>query len=287
MVFDKGFVRFFKQSLKTFIYIFVCLNSLIPLNIYAAAWLQPKGQGLFIGTVQQYTSCQYWDKQSNIHSGPCFHQFSINPYIEYGALTNLTIGINPYFSRLSQGGAVSPFGLSNAMIFGRYAFMQKDWTTFSTQIGYNQPFASSNFGNNQTPSSVYGITNRQHYLDLRILYGTGGPFDSKHYNTWYADVEAAYQPYFNGAADQLHFDFKFGWKTWSSRLAFEIQELNTLSLHNPSNYTQPNYNLFTLIPSAIYWFKPTMAIQLGIQQDFFGNNIGRGTAPFAAIWWKF
>jgi hypothetical protein len=275
------------RNIISILYIALYLSSLAPSNSYAAAWLQPKGQGLVIGTIQQYTSCKYWDKQSNLHSGPCFHQFSLNPYVEYGALSNITIGVSPNFSRLSQGGAVSPFGLSNMMVFGRFLIKEHDWTTLSTQIGYNQPFASKNFGNNITPSSIYGITNRQQYLDLRILYGTGGAFDASQYNTWYADFEAAYDPYFQGAADQLQFDFMFGWKTLNRRLVYQIQELNTLTLHNPSNYTQPNYNLFTLIPSVMYWVKPNVAIQVGIQQDFFGYNIGRGTAPFAAVWWKF
>lgn len=263
-----------------FVLFFLHINS-----CYAAAWLQPKGEGVIIANAQQYVSCHYWNLEGNLQSGPCFNQLSINPYIEYGALDEVTVGVNPFLRRLSQAGAIDPLGLDNITFFGRFLNKHKNWSTLSTQLSYNQPFRSADFG--QTPSSAYAIVGRERYADIRLLGGTGGQFDPKAYNTWYANMEAAYRPFFDGAADELHLDLMIGWKTLNQRLVLELQELNTFGLHNPSNATQPNYNVFTVMPNIIYWYFQSLAVQVGVQQDLYGTNIGRGTAPFIALWWKF
>lgn len=277
-----------KKSILTFLYLLVFLALLTPLESYAAAWVRDRGEGLLIANVQQYTSERYWDKQGHLHTGPRYNQFSLNPYFEYGACSNLTIGISPSFYRISQARQVSTFGLNNVIFFGRFLVQKKDWSAFSIQLSYNQPCQSGQFGNAVAPSALtaYGLISRQRYLDVRLLFGTGGTFDKEQYNTWYADFEGAYRPNFNGAADELHFDMMLGLKTLDATLIFELKELNTISLNNPSNPTKPDYNLVTIIPNIQYWFTPNMAIQLGLQQDVYGTNIGRGTAPFVALWVK-
>jgi len=265
----------------------IFLILLTPLQSFAAAWLQPKGEGLIIGNIQPYLSCKYWDNQSNLHSGPCFRQFSVNPYMEYGALSRLTLILSPTFLGYSQANESNSFGLGYVNVGGRLLLKKGDYNSFSFQAIYNIPFKSKKFGNTSIPSSQYTLAGEQPYLDLRLLYGTGGKFDPGECNTWYADAEASFRPYFDGAADEFHIDFMLGWKTLHQKLIFELQELNTLSMHNPSNYLQPNYTLFTVMPNMVYWYRPHAAFQFGVKQDFYGNNVGRGTAPFIALWYKF
>jgi hypothetical protein len=257
----------------------------MPTKNYAAAWLQDKGKGLVIGNVQSYTSCNYWDLESNLQSGPCFRQFSINPYFEYGVLSNFTLIINPVFLDYSQADQSSPFALGYITVGGRFLINKKDYDTISFQAEYNQPFKSSNFGSN--PSSQSTIANEEKFLDLRILYGTGGAYGRNQHNEWYADAEAAVRPYFGVTAAELHFDFMLGWKILDKRFIFEIQELNTISLYAPKDPSKPNFNLCTAMLSVIYFLQPSLGLQGGVKQDFYGTNIGRGTAPFVAIWFKF
>lgn len=267
---------------------FACvLWMLFPLKINAAAWLQEKDHGQVIGYVQQYTSCQYWNRQGNLKDGPCFRQFSVSPYLEYGLLEKFNIIVSPNFNRFSQAGSVVPFGAENGILGGKYSLWKKEWTETSLQVIYNQPFRPGQFGNPAIPSAVYALIDRQRFVDARLLYGTGGAFDKGKYNTWYADAEASFQGNFSGAANEVHFDFMLGWKTLNGRLALEVQEKNAITLNNPQNITFPNYNLSTVFADIIYWYFPSAAIQLGVQQDFYGTNIGRGTAPFIALWWKF
>lgn len=279
----------FNSSLRIVI-VFLLFSStlVIPRHVNSAAWLQEKGEGLIIGNIQSYTSCKYWDLNSHLQSGPCFHQFSVNPYMEYGIVSKFTIIINPTFLSYNQAGQSSAFNLGYMTIGGRYSLHKKDYSALSVQILYNQPFKSSNFGSN--PSAISALSNEEYYIDLRILYGNGGKFNkkskSKSGNTWYANAEAAIRPYIGVKASELHFDFMLGCKTMKQRLVVEIQELNTISLYKPTNTTKPNFNLGTLMFSAMYWYTPKLGLQAGIKQDFYGTNIGRGTSPFIALWFK-
>ncbi len=261
---------------------------LFPLTVGAAAWLQSKGDSLIIGNAQIYNSCQYWNNQGQLKKGPCFNQFAIAPYYEYGFMKKLTLILNPTFNSFSQSSQSVPFNFENVFIGARYELWQKDWDTLSIQFVENIPIRRGQFGNPATPTAVYAIINRLSYLDARVLYGTGGTFDKDNYNTWYADAELAYQPNFSGGAGETRINFMLGWKTQNSRLVFELQELNAITSHNPSRSNLPSYNLCTAMADIIYWYKPNVAaFQLGLQQDFYGTNIGMGTAPFLSLWWKF
>lgn len=255
-------------------------------TIYGAAWLQPKGNLLTIGLNQAYNSCDFWDQSGELHSGSCFFQYAFAPYFEYGALEKLTLIVNPVFNTFNQGSQAVPFGFENIFFGGRYSLWKKDWTEISAQLGYNQPIRTSLFGSSTT--STYAIINRMSYLDARILYGTGGPTNKEQTNTWYADSELGYEPSFSGASDEIKVNFMVGWKTLNGRLVFEFQEWNAIKTSNPSNNQLPNYNLFTVMGDIIYWFVPgVVGLQAGLQQDLYGTNIGRGTAPIVSLWWNY
>lgn len=269
-----------------FEFFLVILGLLFYANSFAAAWLQPKGTLLTILNNQAYNSCSFWDRSGHLQKGPCFFQYSLAPYFEYGALEHLTLLLNPVFNTFNQSSQSVPFGFENIFFGGRYSLWKKDWSQFSVQLAYNQPIRTSLFGD--TPSSEFAIINRMRYLDARLLYGTGGVLDKFKSNTWYADAEFAYQPSFSGAADEYRFNFMFGVKTLNERLIFEVQEWNALSGHNAVSNFLPNYDIATVMGDIIYWVIPgVLSIQAGVQQDFYGVNIGRGTAPFVSLWWRF
>ena len=267
-------------------FLLVILSLLFYSHSYAAAWLQPKGTLLTILNNQAYNSCSFWNAQGQLQKGPCFFQYSLAPYFEYGALDKLTLILNPDFDTFNQSAQTVPCGFENIFFGGRYSLWKRDWSQFSLQLSYNQPIRTSLFGD--SPTSVYAIINRMRYLDARLLYGTGGALDKFKSKTWYADAEFAYQPSFSGAADEFRFNFMLGLKTLSERLVFEVQEWNAVSARNADSPTLPDYNIATVMGDIMYWVIPEIfSIQFGIQQDFYGVNIGRGTAPFISLWWRF
>jgi hypothetical protein len=264
---------------------FLCLL-IIPIQVFAAAWVQPKGEGILITPVQPTLSCQYWDKQSKLKRGPCFHQFAINPYAEYGYSSKLTVVFSPTFLSYRQSNQSSPFALGYIVLGGRYLVSERNNHSLSLQLLYNQPFKSNKFGSHDDTSTQYALGNEEYYVDARVLYGIKGQVNKTN-NFWYANAETAFRPYFQGAASEFHIDLTTGVITHNGKVVFEVQELNTLSTHDPANYQQPNYNVYTIIPNLTYWFKANSAVQLGLKQDFYGNNTGRGTAPFVSFWIKF
>lgn len=276
-IFDKR-----KGMLRSNIFLHIIFQTMLmfPLALQASAWLQPKNSGVIVTNIQPSLSCKYWNKQGKLKNGPCFHQFLINPYFEYGYTSYLTIILNPNFLSYSQMREVSHFALGYINMGGRFLIFQKNNYICSLQMLLNQPFKSNKFGKQNGPSSEFALANEEYYLDVRALFGVAGVLKR---NVWYANVETAFRPYFQGAASEFHIDFFIGEKIWNEKLIFEIQELNTLSAHDPANYLQPNYNVFTLVPNMVYWFKSNVAIQIGIKQDFYGNNTGRGTSPFIAF----
>ena len=231
--------------------------------------------------LQPMVSCKYWDKQGKLKSGPCFHQFLANTYFDYGFNSVFTIIVNPNFLTFSQGKRTSEFSLGYVNWGGRYSLYHVDKTTLSTQILFNQPFKSTKFGMTKDPAAQYAIANEEYYIDARLLYGILNDVTTS--NGWYLDLEGAYRPYLQGAASELHFDFITGKRISNHKWNIELQELNTISLHDAANDHQPNYNLYSLQTSLAYFFDNSMSLQLGLKQDFYGNNTGRGTAPFIAF----
>lgn len=276
-----------KQMNKTFLELGLVFFTYISMqNANGAAWLQPKGTLLTSLINQAYNSCSFWNQQGQLQKGPCFFQYSLMPYFEYGAADSLTLILNPDFDTFNQSAKTVPFGLENVFFAGRYSLWKKDWSQFSVQLGYNAPVRTSLFGDSTT--SVYAIINRMRYLDARVLYGTGGALDKFQSKTWYADAEIAYQPSFSGAADEMKLNFMLGVKILEGKIGFELQEWNALRSSHAVSSSLPSYNLATVMGNIIYWILPNVvALQGGIQQDFYGVNIGRGTSPFLSLWWRF
>lgn len=268
-------------------FVFVVSLLLFPGITFAGAWVRPVGEWQNITTFQNYTSCKYWDASGKLHDGPCYHQQQLNPYIEYGLTPNFTVGLNPFFRGIEYLSETQSFNLDNSEIFGRYLLWESDWSAFSTQLSFNVPFRRSSVANDIAGVAPFALSQRQNYLDARLLYGTGGWANCRTKSTWYADFQVSYRGYFDGAADEIHLDLTQGWKSPHNRFEIILKELNTFSMHNQNGPNQPNYDLISIELSSVYWFKLNRAaLQLGIQQDVYGKNVGRGTAPFVAVWLK-
>lgn len=249
--------------------------------VFAGAWVQPVGTSLLIAQYQYYRSCQFWNKQGHLKDGSCYVQNQINPYYEYGLTKDLTLGVSPYFRQVSQLGNSTGLQLGDMQLLGRYQFWHNDWNVASVQLTFNIPFAKPLLVNPLPPTVSLG----QYSLDSRLLYGAGGYFERKYMSMWYANFEGAYRNNFNGAADEWHADMALGWKDPTQKLILEFKVYNTFSLHNPSGPMQPNYSLTTISPNVLYWMLKQIGLQAGVSYDIYGVNIGKGVAPYIALWW--
>lgn len=66
-----------------------------------------------------------------------------------------------------------------------------------------------------------------------------------------------------------------------------LQNYNTVSTDHVDNPQGIEYNLITIAPSVVYWMNRSVAWQIGITQDLYGQNVGKGTSTFLAMWLRF
>src|SRR3990167_11079196 len=66
----------------------------------AGAWVQAKGHGLNILSLQRYISTHSWSSGGRIQGSPTYAKNQIDEYFEYGLTERLTVGL--YFSSLQS-----------------------------------------------------------------------------------------------------------------------------------------------------------------------------------------
>lgn len=262
------------------IYIFILL--FFPNLIFAAAWVLPKNSALLIVNADWYYNDHFWDADGHLHSGPAYNQFTLNPYLEYGLTENMTIGQNSFFREVWKQNTDTGFKPGDSELFARYRWWHKDYNVFSTQLKFNVPWQHPSFFVSPLPPTV---SNGQYWLEGRLLYGIGGALPKLAKSTWFLSLEGGFQPNFNGAADQINTEAYFGWKSNKEKWVIELKEKNTFTMHNPTKPNAPDFNLATIVPGIIYSINEAFSLEVGVYQDFWGSNIGKGTQPFIALWW--
>jgi hypothetical protein len=246
----------------------------------AGAWLEPKGQWLFIPAAKFYFSSHYWDQNKNLQPTTNYHLYEFNPYFEYGLTNNFTIGINPFVRHADKNQDKTGWHLTDIELLTRYLLWKNDWQVFSTQLSFNFT-TRHDFSHDLTPPFLPPtLSDAQDFLKWRLLYGLGGELGQCNY---YLNLEAGIQRNFNGASDQLQGDLTLGWKSPGEKLEILLKSTNSFSLHNKRAIIAPDYSLSTISPSVIWWMTKNVGLQLGVNQDIYGYNVGKGTAPFVAL----
>lgn len=244
------------------------------INAQAGAWVQKKDAVLTIYRMDWYVSTHAYDKHRHLHHAPRDRELQINPFFEYGATECLTVGANMLLADVDS--QKSEAGLEDLEIFGRYLLWASDYSVVSTQMLL------------KFPGNVAGVTGaRQFDFEWLLLGGTGGRVSRFPNNFWFLDAQGGIRKRFGSPADEIHFDWEVGLKTNHERLWYLFKQTNIFGLHNPSNSRGLNYDLNTIEASVLYWIKRDIAFQVGVKHDFYGRNIGVGTAPFIAAWLQF
>lgn len=281
-----------KQSITTITTVFVAQVIVFSVSFllfygdaFAGAWVQEKGSGLSITTVTWYESDHFWDQDHHLHDGSHYRKLEINPLLEYGVTENFTVGINAFIPDIHAAGQGTNFGVGDVELLGRYRLWKNDYSVLSTQLLVKIPEA---YDSNKLPLLGQG----QYDLEWRLLYGHGWRWGE---HNWYFNVEGGFRKRFGDPADEVHIDWRVGWKSLGDKWVIDFKQENIIGLRNNSGVT-PNdpfreqsadYDLYKATLSALYWVKPSVGLQAGITQDVYGRNTGRGTAPFVGLWLRF
>ncbi len=249
--------------------------SLACMASHAGAWVQKKGEGLNIFTIDRYISDQYWTSGGRLIGGSTYAKNQVSNYTEYGATDKLTLGA--YLSALQThtGANGTRGGWNDTMILGRYLLSSSDENVLSVQLSIDKLGHGAVLDVPPSNSSV----NTQESL----LVGTSRAFGSAY---WFADAAfSLIQRY--SAGNQFQLDLEAGYKMKHEQLWLMLQNYNTFSLDH-INYPQGmGYNLITVAPSLVYWVTKSIGVQAGITQDIYGQNVGKGRSMFVASWLRF
>ena len=264
--------------IRVVFFIIIIISIVFPTFVYAGAWVQEKGHGLDILTFRRYISTHYWTSSGSLQNSSAYTKYEIGNYLEYGLTEKLTGGL--YLSALQSHTSAmgTQRGHNDTEIFGRYLFWKNDWSVFSAQVfadklgravEFNIPAQNSHFNTGEA-----------------ILFGTSGKFGKETDQYWFFDIMLGLIQRYS-AGNQLQFNMDGGWKFHNNKVWLFLQNYNTFSLDRPFYPTGAGYNLVTIAPSLIYWINSVVGVQLGIAQDIYGQNVGKGTSPFIAGWLRF
>ena len=150
-------------------------------SAFAGAWVEPKGEGLFIGQATYYSTNSFFDTSGQKQPQPRYRKYELQPYAEYGATEWLTIGGSAYLQAVSQSGDDN-YGIADPQVFARARMWHDDKQVVSLQplIKFGSGFADSappRGGSESVDaelSALYGrnmhIISGNDYLDTRIGY---------------------------------------------------------------------------------------------------------------------
>ncbi|RDI48733.1 hypothetical protein [Aquicella lusitana] len=244
---------------------------------HAGAWVQEKGHGLNIFTVRRYISTQFWTSGGRLQGSPTYAKNEMDDYIEYGLTEKLTLGLYLSALRSHTAAAGTQGGSNNNQFFGRYLLWKSNWSAFSAQFFADALGRAAKF--NIPPNNRFNTGEA-------ILFGTGGRLGRAENRYWFiGTLLGLVQRY--SAGNQIQFNLEGGLKFPDSNVVLLLQNYNTFNLDHPTYPQGTGYNLITIAPSVVYWVTKTLGLQLGIAQDIYGQNVGKGRAPFMAGWIQF
>ena len=240
-------------------------------SAHTGAWVRSKGEFLNIATGQYYQSTNYWTTGGHLRSSPIYKKGYGSDYFEYGVTDKFTFG--GYFSGLQSNTQANGTqgGGSDNLLLGRFLLWKGESVVVSTQLLIDALGHGAHL--NIPPQN--GRLNTGEAL----LIGTGGSSKNKKINWFFDSSIGVLQRY--GPGDQAQVIFEGGLKLFQDRFWIFIQNWNTIGLATPQN---GSYNLFTIAPSIVYWPTKKIGLQLGLTQDVYGQNVGEGIGPFAALW---
>lgn len=242
---------------------------------YAGAWVQEKGHWLNILGIAHYTSTQFWDSNGHLQTSPTYTKNEIAEYFEYGLTEKITLGAYLNALRSHTLAAGTQAGSNDNLIFGRFLLWKSDWSALSTQLYVDKLGRAVEF--NIPPS------NSRFNTGEALLFGTGGKIGKEVNQYWFfGSLLGFIQRY--SAGNLLQLNFEGGIKVRNDSVLIMLQNYNTLSVAHLSAPNGTEYNLVTLAPSIVYWLTNNLGVQLGLTQDVYGQNVGKGRAAFTAMW---
>jgi len=256
----------------------------LPFRAFASAWTQNQGSGQAILTGTYYDTSSYWSNQGHKQSEPTYSQYDLNPYIEYGLTSDITVGTNFFLLRDHQDGSTTgtsqtSWGLGDSEFFLRKRLWQGDGLVFSAQPMVKLPSPTDTMPKlgGSSPDAGLGLSGGYSF----IAWGLQD----------FADIDTQYRHRFGTPKDQVNLAGTVGISVSPSWMIMP-QTFFTYRTTTPTNAVFTNsgaddYNLITMQLSAVYKVTDETSLQFGGFDHVAGRNTGSGDGVLFAVWKKF
>ena len=235
-----------------------------PTLAFAGAWTQAQGNLHLITTASFY------------------HQYELNPYVEYGLRDDITIGGSVELQHLHQSTFGVPgnsdWGVGDSEFFVRKRLWNEGGFVASLEPMVKLPSMESSALNPR-------IGNQNYDAGLGGSLGYGFSALGLHH---FADIDTQYRHRFGNRNDQLRVSATLG-LAMTPRWMLMPQAFLTYraGVNGQSVFTQSSsddYNLTRLQLSAVYDVSDKVRVQFGGFADVDGKNTGMGKGLLVALW---
>lgn len=247
-------------------------------TVLAGAWVQEKGKGLNILAYQDYFSNQFWSPGGSLQNATDYKKHYVSNFLEYGLTDKTTIGLfisafhvrNFFTGNHTVGEAKS--------VFLRTELYKSNYSVISLEAFFNA----------LGPGARVDIPPQNSDLNTgqAIQFGTSGRILNRKNDFWFADVSLGLVQRY-GPGSQARIIAQGGLKYLDDKLWFMLQSFNTFNTKRVGKPIFLEYNLFTLGPSVLWKVSDNYRVQLGYYFDVYGQNVGKGSAPFISLWYQF
>lgn len=247
-----------------------------PAGARAAAWTQPEGQGLFIGTAT-LTSAEHQFQEGRAVRRPDYTKTETTFLLEYGLTGRLTLIAQPSIRTTRIGGASGDdfAGLGYTDLGARWRLWQGAGGVFSVQGLLRLPGATD-----ARRAAQIGHTGAE--IDLRALFGQGFALGGR---PAFVNVEAAYRLRLGDAPDEYRVDVTFGLRP-APRWLLLAQNFAVAS-NGSGRGPFAAYWYTRAQVSAVYELGGGWSVQAGAARVYAGDNMLRETNAILALWRRF
>jgi protein XagA len=252
--------------------------------VQAGAWTQFEGQGQIILNSYYYTADEMFDNQGKRQNLPRYLKYELNPYMEYGLTSSVTVGANLSLQAAAQknvNGQLANYGVGDSEFFAKGLLFDDGKFAVSATGLVKVPGLGS-----WRTEPVIGSTHPD--LGAGISAGYGFSAFGQHH---FVDVDTLYRYRFGVPKDQANLAATLGVHILDQWMLMP-QMFTTYRIQKPqtATFTQSSgddYNEVKLQLSAVYEYTPAMAFQCGVFADVAGENAGVGKGVLVSMWRNF
>ncbi len=254
-------------------------------SLDAAAWPLPTGRGQVFLNFTSYRAGGVYDANGSRKSFPyggSFRKMELNPYIEYGLSTRVTL-VGSFFAPAmkfeDRFNRFASAGTGDAEAGARVLVYRGEATALSVQGMVKAP----TYPRDRDPAPG----NHQYDYEGRLLVGRS--FQRR----WFWNLEGGYRFRSGFPADQVRADFTLG-AAWGGRWMGLIQMFTINGLGGARGGTlevnpnlRPSFDLYKVQASLVCRLREGLRVQAGYSRDVYGRQVGAGHALLVSLWKEF